>query len=145
MRSIYKYRLDNSNGGVIEGPITKILTAQEQHDSIVVWAEVDTEKENKVFDFMIIGTGWPLDASKNKESVLDTHNYLSTVQLAGGALVFHVYYKEIVPVSLNKKTPLKNKEIENICSADYNKNQKNKESYTITTVINPEILAHFIR
>ena len=143
MRSIYKYHIDNSNSGIIEGPITKILTAQEQHGSIVVWAEVDTEKENKVFDFMIIGTGWPLDAPKNKECVLDTHNYLSTVQLAGGALVFHVYYKEVLPATV------KNREVVNkkgTIGAEISKvaDKVKKESYTVTTVINPEILAHFI-
>ena len=144
MRSIYKYHINNSNGGVIEGPITKILTAQEQRGCIVVWAEVDTEKENKVFDFVIIGTGWPLDPSKNKECVLDTHNYLSTVQLASGMLVFHVYYKEIIPVPEKSREGVNKKATAGV-EMSKNIDKAKKESYTVTTVINPEILAHFIR
>lgn len=134
MRSIYKYSY--SKDGVIEGPITKLLTAQVQHGIIVVWAEVDTEKPNRKFQIMPIGTGWPLDAPAGKECILDSHTYISTVQMGGGALVFHIYAKEIVPAPVKAKTPEPVKKA--VAS--------NKMGGTLeVSVINPEILAFFTK
>jgi hypothetical protein len=144
MRSIYKYTITNSNGTIIEGPITKLLTAQEQHGEIVVWAEVDTDKPNVKYQVVAVGTGWPLDPLPGKECMLDTFTYLNTVQFIGGALILHVYAAEILPA------PVKNREDANkkgTIDAEMRKaaDKVRKESYTVTTVINPEILAHFIR
>jgi hypothetical protein len=144
MKSIYKYVVDTAENGIIKGPITKLLTAQVQHGVLVVWAEVDTDKADRKFQIIPIGTGWNLDAPSDKTCVLDSHTYLSTVQYAGGSLVFHVYAAEILPA------PVKNREDVNkkaTAGAEMNKNfnKAKKESYTVTTVINPEILAHFIR
>lgn len=143
MRSIYKYVVDTAENGIIKGPITKLLTAQVQHGMLVVWAEVDTDKEDRKFQIIPIGTGWNLDAPSGKTCVLDSHTYLSTVQYAGGSLVFHVYAAEILPA------PVKNRESVNKkanAGAEMNKNadKAKKESYTVTTVINPEVLAYFI-
>lgn len=106
MRSIYKYDVlklseRNEGGTVIEGPITKILTVQVQHDSIMIWAEVDTEMPNRKFEVAAIGTGWPLDA---KNCVLDTHDYLGTLQFMDGHLVLHIYIKEVTPNVKIKET-----------------------------------------
>ena len=136
MRSIYKYSIVNSKDGVIEGPITKLLTAQVQHGDIVVWAEVDTDKPNRKFQVMPIGTGWPLDAPAGKECVLDSHTYISTVQMGGGALVFHIYAKEIVPAPVKAKIPEPVKKT--VAS--------NKMGGTVeVSVINPEVLAFFTK
>ena len=133
MRSIYKYDIVNTNNGIIEGPITKLLTAQVQHGTIVVWAEVDTETPNRKFEVFPIGTGWPLDPPAGKECILDTHTYLSTVQLAGGSLIFHIYYAEITP-----------KPVKNTPPAPVQKAAARKE-YAVesVTMINPEILKVF--
>lgn len=133
MRSIYKYDIVNTSNGIIEGPITKLLTAQVQHGTIVVWAEVDTEAPNRKFEVFPLGTGWPLDPPAGKECILDTHTYLSTVQLAGGSLIFHVYYAEITPKSLKKNPPMPAK------------NVAAKKEYAVesVTMINPEILKVF--
>ena len=142
MKSIYKYAVDTAENGIIKGPITKLLTAQVQHGMLVVWAEVDTDKEDRKFQIVPIGTGWNLDAPSDKTCVLDSHTYLSTVQYAGGSLVFHVYAAEILPA------PVKNREnVNKKATAEMSKNadKAKKESYTITTVINPEILAHFLK
>lgn len=106
MRSIYKYDViklseRNEGGTVIEGPITKILTVQVQHDSIMIWAEIDTEMPNRKFEVAAIGTGWPLDA---KNCVLDTHDYLGTLQFMDGHLVLHIYIKEVTPNVKIKET-----------------------------------------
>ena len=139
MRSIYKYDIIAAENGIIEGPITKLLTAQVQHNSIVVWAEVDTTTPNRKFQIIPIGTGWPLDAPEGKECVLDTHTYISTVQMAGGSLVFHVYGAEILP------TPVKDKKPENETAQKVKAKYNREASFTVTNcVINPEILQKFL-
>lgn len=143
MRSIYKYDIVSTKNSIIEGPITKLLTAQAQHNSIVVWAEVDTTAPNRKFQIIPVGTGWPLDAPAGKECVLDTYTYISTIQLAGGNLVFHVYGAEIISNPVKNKNP----ENENIqkekVKAKYNPNRES--SFTVTNcVINPEILKKFL-
>ena len=103
MRSIYKYNVIEAKSGIIEGPIIKLLSAQVQHENIVVWAEVDTDAPVRKFQVIPIGTGWPLDPPAGRKCVLDTHTFLGTVQLAGGALIFHVYYKELTPATVEEK------------------------------------------
>ena len=133
MRSIYKYDIVNTNNGIIEGPITKLLTAQVQHGTIVVWAEVDTEAPNRKFEVFPLGTGWPLDPPAGNECILDTHTYLSTVQLAGGSLIFHIYYAEITPKPVKKTPPMPVKKAE----------ARKEYAVESVTMINPEILKVF--
>lgn len=134
MRSIFKYDIVNTGNGVIEGPITKLLTAQVQHGTIVVWAEVDTEAENVKYQIVPIGTGWPLDAPVGEQCILDTHQYIGTVQLAGGSLVFHVYAQKLTPIKV-KKTE----------SPKARVNKAAETTFTGSVVINPEILSVFTR
>ena len=99
MRTIYKYNILDKD--IIEGPITKIISAQAQCGKIAIWAEVDTTKPNRKFQIIPIGTGWNLDAPEGHQCILDTAQFIDTIQLLGGTLVFHVYAKEIIE---NKKT-----------------------------------------
>jgi hypothetical protein len=141
MRSIYKYDIVTAENGIIEGPITKLLTAQVQHNSIVVWAEVDTTAPNRKFQIIPIGTGWPLDAPAGKECILDTHTYISTIQMAGGSLVFHVYGAEILPTPVKEKKP----ETEKVQKVKAKVNPNREASFTVTNcVINPEVLQKFL-
>ena len=141
MRSIYKYDIVSAPNGIIEGPITKILTAQVQHNSIVVWAEVDTTAPNRKFQILPIGTGWPLDAPNGKSCVLDTHTYISTVQIAEGNLIFHIYGAEIVNKPVPEQENIKEKKAE--AKVKINKNRE--ATITATGMINPEVLKQFIR
>lgn len=141
MRSIYKYdvlKLSEKNEGatVIEGPITKILTVQVQHDSIMVWAEVDTEMPNRKFEVAAIGTGWPLDANN---CVLDTHDYLGTLQFMEGHLVLHIYIKELIPTTVKNK-PVKTNKGE--LKVEF---KPNEATFTSVAMINPEVLAKLIQ
>ena len=136
MRSIYKYDIVNTSNGIIEGPITKLLTAQIQHGTIVVWAEVDTEAPNRKFEVFPLGTGWPLDPPAGKECILDTHTYLSTVQMAGGSLIFHVYYAEITPKPVKKTIPA-------VPVAPKTAAARREYAVESVTMINPEILKVF--
>lgn len=141
MRSIYKYSITSAEYGIIEGPIVKLLTAEVQHGDVVVWAEVDTSKPNRKFQIIPVGTGWPLDATHNKESVLDTHTYISTVQMAGGSLVLHIYGAEIISNPVKKTEPAKEKKDKVVANFD-----KNKEvTFSATSArINPEVLEFFL-
>lgn len=136
MRSIYKYNIMEVKDGIIEGPITKLLTAQAQHGSIMVWAEVDTEAENVKYQVIPVGTGWPLDAPTGGQCILDTHQYIGIVQFADGGLVFHIYAKKLTPAPVKAKTP------EPVKKAL----AKNATGGTLeVSVINPEILSVFTR
>ena len=101
MRTIYKYDViklaERDRGSVIEGHITKVLCAQVQHNSIMVWAEIDTDAPLRRFDVAAVGTGWPLDPPAGHECVLDSHKYLDTLQFMDGNLVLHIYIKEVTP------------------------------------------------
>ena len=144
MRSIYKYDIINSANGIIEGPITKLLCADSQHGGIKVWAEVDTNAPIRKFEVFPIGTGWPLDPPMGRECVLDTHTYLNTLQLAGGSLIFHVYYKDVTPVPVKKSEPPKEKIEKNEKKISFNDTKEATFSGTIT-MINPDVLRKFIQ
>lgn len=138
MRSIYKYNISTDNG-IIKGPITKLLTAQVQNGAIVIWAEVDTDKPERKFQIVPIGTGWPLDPPAGKDCILDTHTYIDTVQLAGGSLVLHIYGAEIVSKTVKNKAP------EGAKTTRVAAKSQNEATFTGTAVINPEILSIFTR
>lgn len=141
MRSIYKYDIAKTKDYIIEGPIIKLLTAQAQHNSIVIWAEIDTTAPNRRFQIIPVGTGWPLDAPAGKKSVLDTHTYISTIQLADGNLVFHIYGAEII------SNPVKDKKPENKNAKKTKVNTYNNKEVTFAVdncAIDPEILQKFL-
>ena len=103
MKSVYKYVVEGVEN--IEAPIIQFISAGVQNGKIVVWAEVDTDKPNRNFLVAPIGTGWDLDTFSNDgASFFEAFNYLNTVQLLGGALIFHVYYMELTPNEETKKT-----------------------------------------
>ena len=144
MRSIYKYDIVEAKEGIIEGPITKLLHVGVQHNSIKVWAEIDTNAPTRKFQIIPLGTGWNLDIGRaDKQCVFDTHTYIGTVMLANDNLVFHVYGAEIVPAPVKKPEPPKEKveKVEKVI--DNNKNKEATFSGTIT-MINPDVLRRFL-
>lgn len=142
MRSIYKYDIVEARDGIIEGPITKLLHVGVQHNSIKVWAEVDTNAPTRKFQILPIGTGWNLDTGRaDKQSVLDTHTYMGTVMLANGNLVFHVYGAEILPAPVKKPEPPKEK-IEKKVAIN---NPKEATFSGTITMINPDVLRKFLQ
>lgn len=101
MKSIFKYKIMSMGRlATVEGPIIKLLSAQVQHGSIVVWAEVDSDAPVRKFDVLPIGTGW--DVSEFTKDFFDVCTFLDTVQLDNGNLVFHIYYREIVEEPVKK-------------------------------------------
>lgn len=74
MKKIYKYELGfNGDITTIEAPIERILTVQWQSGTgPVLWAIVDTDKEEREIDIVALGTGW--DVPKGVQ------DYIGTVQ-----------------------------------------------------------------
>ena len=92
MRTIYKYKMEPGKVCLrIKAPIVKLLSVQCQRSVVCVWAEVDTEKEDREFMIYQIGTGWDLDKVELPENAV----YWDTVQQFGGDLVSHIYYVEV--------------------------------------------------
>lgn len=89
MKTIYKYTLTgNKPRRKIYAPITKILCVQVQNEEVCLWAEVDTEQEDRVIDVLLVGTGWNLDEVKD---IFKYYTYIGTVQQH--MLVWHCYYR----------------------------------------------------
>lgn len=141
MKSIYKYDIMAAQNGIIEAPITKVLYAGEQNQSIKVWAEVDTNAPVRKIQFIPIGTGWNLDNMIGDKSILDTHKYLSTVILAGGSLVFHVYYADVVTKEVKKTNQPEKKEAKAVKDSP---NATSARFSNTVTMINPSVLKQLI-
>jgi hypothetical protein len=107
MKSIFKYSINTAPVCRITGPITKILCADEQYGEIRVWAEVDTETKNREYEVVVVGTGWDVEmfSRNNLETIFDTHDYIGTVKLEEGRLVFHVYVVELIDNKIKTRQP----------------------------------------
>jgi len=83
---IYKYVLDLKPTTSIKIPAGyEILTIQQQHNNICLWALVDTDSPVIVETFHIIGTGQMFPWEKTKVK------YVNTVQMGNGALIWHIF------------------------------------------------------
>jgi hypothetical protein len=90
MKTIYKYTTTDCFLA-LNAPVTRLLSAQCQRDEICIWAEVDTEAEDRHFIFFALGTGWNLSGFNH----FDKMQYLSTTQQFDGDLIWHIYYLEL--------------------------------------------------
>ena len=86
--TVYKYHLEIEDEQVVLLPTgSRILTVQQQNNNIFLWALVNPTSPNKqAFTIRIHGTGHAISDSDELE-------YINTVQLYGGKLVFHVFVK----------------------------------------------------
>lgn len=86
MKRIYKYNLEvlpHGHEQRLDLPIGfKILSVQNQHNLITLWAEVNAENIDKPRRFRVFGTGWSIIDNEGFE-------YIGTVQIGG--LVWHIY------------------------------------------------------
>jgi len=62
-----------------------VLCVQEQGGVPCIWAIVNPSAEKENRRFRVYGTGYPLEIQWNES------DYVGTFQIAGGALVFHVF------------------------------------------------------
>jgi len=89
MKRIYKYELKPQEMQIISLPVgSKVLSVIEQNDTIMMYALVNIEeKETDKYYFTIYGTGHDISNGIN------TFEFIDTVKLQGGSLVFHVFYQ----------------------------------------------------
>lgn len=87
MKTIWKYPLQPTQRLPLPKG-AKILSAQLQNDEICIWVLLDTENLTQEVPIWIFGTGHEVPKNLNLE-------FIGTVQLMGGGLVFHVF-QEIV-------------------------------------------------
>lgn len=84
-RTIWKYTLRGSREAKKMPQGAQILTAAEQRGDICVWALVDPTAPLVERAFTVVGTG------KDADHLTDAAQYVGTVLLVHGALVFHVF------------------------------------------------------
>lgn len=83
MKAIFKYLLDRDK--YVDMPKgSKVLSAQEQHGGVVLWAEVDPKADLERVHFDVITTGTEM-------SEIVDRTFIDTVQLQGGAFILHIY------------------------------------------------------
>lgn len=89
IRTIWKFGLQLTDRQTIEMPrAAEVLTAQMQGNTLCLWAEVVIGRHPEKREFLIIGTGNPIDPSVEKK-------YIGTVQQNG--FVWHVFEKLATP------------------------------------------------
>ena len=84
MTTIYKYTLPNVGRNVLDLPDgAKVLTVQMQGHAACLWAQVEPHKPTGRRFFDVYGTGHDMPA--------DPGDYVATIQMESGALVWHVF------------------------------------------------------
>lgn len=93
MATIYKYPLEVKGEQSIMLPIgAEVLSVSEQHGGIVLYALVNPEftgADMRAHAIRVHGTGHPIE-----DSLLSSFDFLGTVNLAGGSLMFHVFIRK---------------------------------------------------
>jgi hypothetical protein len=86
MLKVYKYEVPLADDFAIEMPMgAQILSFQVQNGGPVLWALVDPDARHMKRHFRLAGTGHKID-----QAPADLR-FIGTVQLQGGALVFHLF------------------------------------------------------
>ena len=84
MRSIFKYHLPIADRVSVPMPRgAQVLSIQEQHGQLTVWALVNSEQAREPVSFRICGTGLPAED-------VGAGYFIDTVQMPNG-LVWHVF------------------------------------------------------
>ena len=86
MKTIWKYDLETTDYQTLSIPLpAKILSVSNQGMQIVLYAEVNTESRlMRDVAVWMHGTG-------HERKALDTAEFIGTVKLMNGTLMFHVY------------------------------------------------------
>ena len=93
MRTIHKFELTPREGTALVEPVmmdvaAKYLHVNVQNDRIYLWAEIETDSPQEWHNFEVFGTGHEMiqDMGVDRE-------YVGTVLVHYGQLVFHVYHR----------------------------------------------------
>ena len=85
MLTIWKYTLQPECD--VQVPVaSKVLSVHEQHGDVNLWALVDPSNELITRHFSVYGTGHEVPAHPGE--------FIGTVHIHGGALVFHVFERK---------------------------------------------------
>ena len=85
MRQILKYTLETMDSQVIKIKSGEIISVENQNDKIVVYVKTDGSLCEYNTKFLIYGTGHELADD------IDECDFLGTVNLLNGELMFHVF------------------------------------------------------
>lgn len=93
MRKIFKYPLEVTDYQTVrvKRP-AMLLSVAEQNNGIVMYVMVDDLESEIPIDVRIIGTGHPINDD------IENYEFLGTVKLAGGGLMFHVFGRHIIDI-----------------------------------------------
>lgn len=87
MITIWKQPLQITDEQFIEVPKgAELLSVQVQNGEPQIWFKCDAEAPKVYVRILVYGTGNPISPCEGEK-------YLSTFQVMGGQLVFHVFYK----------------------------------------------------
>jgi hypothetical protein len=92
VKSIWKYTLEVKEKQSVGMPFgSKILSAESQGNAIFLYALVDTEEVTEYiknsYEILVYGTGHEMIND------ISNYNFLNTVKMDSGSLMFHVFYK----------------------------------------------------
>lgn len=88
MKTVWKFPLAVADVQTVQMPANAhILTVQTQSGIPFVWALVNPDMPQETRTIIIVGTGHARD------ELDELVNYIGTVQMADGALIFHVFEK----------------------------------------------------
>jgi len=87
--NIYKYTLEIADYQILKLPANSlILSVLNQREALVLYAVVNPEEETYINrTIRIIGTGHSVGDD------IDKFNFLGTISMEGGALIWHVFWK----------------------------------------------------
>jgi hypothetical protein len=92
MLTVYKYQVKPNEDLLVPG-FKRLLDINSQHGDICAWALVDIASDHplsvKKIKVLIKGTGHSIS-----EEQLEDMKFFKTIQLDGGALIFHIWIPE---------------------------------------------------
>lgn len=95
---IFKYKLEVTDEQIVKLPSgSRVLSVMNQNDNIVLYALVsDNEIDTEEVSIRIVGTGHDIDFFIPAAGFGGGYEFLGTVSLYDGTLMFHVFYKKDV-------------------------------------------------
>ena len=86
MLTVFKYPVPFGDYFVLDLPLgAKVLAVDVQHGQPQLWALVNPDHKTEPRRFRFAGTGHPI------EDTADCLEYISTFQVEGGSLIFHIF------------------------------------------------------
>lgn len=86
MFKVFKYPVKIGDRFSLELPRSaRVLSVAEQNQSVNLWALVDPDESTETRNFVMAGTGHPINLPEQKLK------FINTILMMGGSLVFHFF------------------------------------------------------